>query len=238
MIVALDAGAQAPAGASTALPPAREVIKRHVAAIGGEVALARFNSRYVWGTYDRPARRLKGKVEVYAARPGRRLIKIHYPDVGTETTVFDGTNAWTVNAGGTPRLIDRRQLPQLRDESVFDLDLHADSLFRVAETVEETDFEGRRCVKLHLVSTSQREWWEFYDVKTGLFAGSIAQRETDKEPVTLRTVVTEYGTWDGVRLPKTIRLRAAGVEDIIRVIDVKHNAVSDRVFEMPAALRR
>jgi hypothetical protein len=235
--LALRAGAQSPPGAST-LPPARDVIRRHVAAIGGEAALAKLNSRYVWGSYERPARRLKGTVELYAARPGRRLIKIQYPDVGAETTVFDGTNAWTINAGGTPRLLDRRQLPQQRDESVFDIDLHADSLFSVIETVRETDFEGRRCVMLHLVSTTRREWWEFYDVKTGLFAGSNVQRETDKEPVTVRTVVTEYGSWDGIRLPKTIHIYAAGVLDIVRVIDVKHNAVSDAVFEMPAKLRK
>lgn len=228
-----------PAGrGSSELPSAREVIRRHVAAIGGEAALAKLDSRYIWGTFERPARRIKGTVEVYAARPDRRLIRIKYPEVGAAVTAFDGSIGWTVGVGGDARLVDRKQLPQLRDESVFDLDLHADSLFRTAETLEEVDFEGRRCFKLRFVSVTRREWWEFYDVKTGLFAGSIATRETEKEPVTVRTVVSEYKPKDGVLLPRRIAFRFASVEDIIRVVEIKHNDVSDAVFDPPAKLRR
>ena len=41
----------------------------------------------------------------------------------------------------------------------------------------------------------------------------------------------------GVRLPRKITLRAGGVTEIVRVIDVKSNAVDDAVFELPAKLR-
>ena len=41
----------------------------------------------------------------------------------------------------------------------------------------------------------------------------------------------------GVRLPRKITLRAGGVTEIVRVIDVKSNAVDDAVFELPARLR-
>ena len=243
-VVAADVAARAapPAAAvrraaTTPLPAARDVIRRHVDAVGGEGAIARISSRYVWAAYEVPSRHLRGSVEVFAARPNKRVIKVQYPDVGAEISGFDGVRGWTVSGTGTAKLVSSRQLIELRDQSVFDFDVHADSLFRSMETVEETDFEGHRCLKLRLTSVLQRTWYEFYDLKTGLFAGSIAPHETDLEPVTLKTVVEEYGIFSGVRVPTRITLRAAGIEEIIKVRDVKSNEVSGAKFELPPKLR-
>jgi hypothetical protein len=223
--------------ATPALPPAGDVIRRHIEAIGGRGAILKLHSRYVWARFELPARRLSGTMQIYAARPNRRLVKMEYPDLGTRVIGFDGEKGWVAEPGGKPVLIHTKELAQLRDESVFDFDLHEDKDFKSIETVERTGFEGRQCYKLRLVSASFRESFEFYDLATGLFAGSILRRETEKGPVTVKTAVSKYKAFDGVRLPARIKLRYAGTEEVITVISVKHNRVDPSVFELPSRLR-
>jgi hypothetical protein len=219
------------------LPSAREVIDRHVNAVGGKAALEGIHSRYVWGRYQFPARRLSGTVELYAARPNKRLLKIEYPDLGTEVTGFDGRVGWTSKPGEPPQLIVGSELALLRDQSVFDFDLHPDSVFRSMETTDLVDFQGRTCYRLRLVSVTGREWWEYYDVATGLFAGNQFREETSRGPVTVLTIVSEYRAFDGVRLPTKLSISAAGTVENVVVVRVRSNQVDGAVFQPPARLR-
>ncbi|HKW47091.1 MAG TPA: hypothetical protein VJN70_06585 [Gemmatimonadaceae bacterium] len=234
--VALAAMRAAPARSSD-LPTAREVIQRHVAAIGGEAAVKAITSRYVWARYEYPARRLRGSLELYAARPNKRLLKIEYPDLGTEVTGFDGKIGWTSKPGEAARPVEGADLALLRDQSVFDFDLHPDSSFRSMTTVDSTDFQGHRCYRLRLVSITGRQWLEYYDIVTGLFVGNMFRQETEQGPITVVTVVSDYRPFDGVRLPTRLSIRAAYVERIVTVVRVRDNQVDASVFDAPPKLR-
>lgn len=232
------AAAQPPAAAGTGvrLPRAWEVIERHLEASGGRAALQRLSSRDVWARYEIPARRLRGELRVLSARPDRLLIKTEYPELGTAVTGFDGTTGWSIEPGSRPTPITDGALADLHADAVFDR-YDEDNLVS-AETVDEGDFEGRRCVRLRIVRVPGRESFEYFDVITALFAGSVARRETGKGPVTMRTVVSRYESSDGVRLPHQLRIRTAGVEEIITVMRVTHNGVDPGVFRPPASVRR
>ena len=55
-------------------------------------------------------------------------------------------------------------------------------------TLGTIDFEGRPCYKVRLVRKTGGEDIEFYDVATGLKAGSITTRETPMGTITGTTV--------------------------------------------------
>lgn len=232
-----DRSASDSGGASLSLPLARDVIRRHVEAVGGRAAILKLHSRYVWARFEAPARRVSGTMQIFAARPSKRLIKMDYPDLGTRVIGFDGERGWTSEPGGRAVLLEGKELAQLRHESLFDFDLHEGDDIRSMHTVGRTLFEGRPCYKLRLVRASLSESFEFFDSATGLFAGSIMRRETAKGPVTVKTVVSKYKPFDGVRLPARITFRSAGVEEVITVISVKHNRVDASVFKLPSRLR-
>ncbi|MFL5613411.1 MAG: hypothetical protein ACJ796_07125 [Gemmatimonadaceae bacterium] len=219
------------------LPTGREVIERHVEAVGGQAALMNVKSRYVWARYEFPARRLRGTVELFTARPNRRVLKVEYPDMGTEITGFDGKVAWTSKPGEPVRLVEGADLAQLRDESIFDFDLHPDSAFRSIETLDLVDFQGRRCYRVQLLSVTGRQWWEYYDVATGLFAGNLFRRQTSRGAITVMTVVSDYRAFDGVRFPTKLSIRAAGTEEVVTVVRVRVNQVDSSVFNAPRQLR-
>ena len=234
--VALAAMRTAPPRPSE-LPTAREIIQRHVAAIGGEEAVRAIKSRYVWARYDYPARRLHGSLELYAARPNKRLLKIEYPELGTEVTGYDGRVGWTSKPGEPVRAVEGADLALLRDESIFDFDLHPDSAFRSITTVDSADFQGHHCYRLRLVSVTGRQWFEYYEIQTGLFTGNMFRQETEKGPVTVVTVVSDYRPFDGVRVPTRLSIRAAYVEQVVTVVRVRDNQVEASVFDAPPKLR-
>lgn len=220
------------------LPTAREVILRHVAAVGGESALAAVRSRYIWARYEFPGRHLRGSLELFAARPNKRVLKIQYPDMGTEVTGFDGAIGWTMKPGEGVKTVEGAELALLHDESVFDFDLHPDSVFRSITLLDVVDFQGRQSYRLQLLSVTGRQWWEYYDVATGLFAGNLFRQETSKGPVTVITATSDYRPFDGVRLPTKLTIRAAGVEETVTIVRVRSNQVDAAVFEPPRQLRR
>jgi hypothetical protein len=191
----------------------------------------------VWARYEFPARRLRGTVELYVARPNKRLLKIEYPDIGTEVTGFNGAVGWTSKPGEAVRLVEGADLAQLHDESIFDFDLHPDSVFRSLQTLDSVDFQGRHCYRLQLLSVTGRQWWEYFDVATGLFAGNMFRRATSRGAITVMTVVSDYRAFDGVRVPTKLSILAAGTEEIVTVVQVRNNQVAPSVFEKPKQLR-
>lgn len=219
------------------LPSAREIVDRHVKSVGGREALLRIKSRSVRARYEIPSQRLRGQIEIFSARPNKRVIRVHYPEIGTSVTGFDGAVGWKADPGGKPVLVRGRQLSQLREESEFDIDLHGEGQYLSMETVEVTTFEGRPCYSVKLVTPSGRLAMEYFDTTTGRLAGSEVRRETDKGQITVMYVLSHYRDVDGVWLPDRIRISAAHVEQLVTVLDVEHDRVPSSVFDVPSALR-
>ncbi len=91
-----------------------------------------------------------------------------------------------------PMVLEGRQLEEKRFDADFHGELRGADRYASMTTLERTDFEGRPCYKVRLVRKSGGEDTEFYDVETGLKAGSITTRETQMGTVTGTTVATNY----------------------------------------------
>ena len=221
-------------GSGSGVPTGRDVVNRHVEMIGGRDALMKLHSRHVWATFEIPGERIRGTIEIFAARPHKRVLRVTQADAGTTVTGFDGETAWKKEPSKSAVTIRGRELAQVQDDAVYDFDLHADADVAMLQNLGPVRWEGRECYRLRVASRSGREWTEYYDVGTGLFAGSESRRETDKGQVTVRTVIAGYRSYDGVKLPSALSLRSGGVEQTIKVIRVRHNSVSDAVFVPPA----
>ena len=135
-------------------------------------------------------------------------------------------------------MLSGAELAQLRDESEFDITPGRDTVLRSMETMDVAEFEGRPCVRLRVVSTTQRSWFEYFDVATGLFAGRQSQHATPKGTITVTLVVSDYRRQDGVSFPYRLELRSAGSEEVVTVVRVENNSVAPSVFEVPHRLRR
>jgi hypothetical protein len=230
--------APAPApGDSAALPPARSILDRHLAAIGGREAVLSHSSMYVQGTLSMPSAGLTGTLEIYGAAPAKSLLRITLGGVGQVVEGFNGTHGWSVSPMTGPMVLEGRQLDEKRFDADFHSELRGEERYASMTTLERTDFEGRPCYKLRLVRKTGGEDTEFYDVATGLKAGSITTRETQMGTVTGTTVATDYRKFGNLLQPATVRSQIGAVQQIITITSVEYDRVPASVFDLPAEIK-
>jgi hypothetical protein len=226
----------APAQAGS-LPPARSILDKHLEAIGGRTALLRHSSMIQRGTLSMPKAGLTGDLIVYRAKPNKSIVKITLPGVGQVTEAFDGTHGWSESPMTGPMVLDGKQLADRRFDSEFFGELHDDSRYASITTLERTEFEGRPCFKVRFVRKTGTEDIEFYDVETGLKAGSISTRETPMGTITGTSAETDYRKFGSLLHATKQRIQMAGVEQVITVTAVEYDAVPPAVFEIPVTIK-
>jgi hypothetical protein len=184
-----------------------------------------------------PAQGISGTLELVAARPDRFLLKVSLPGVGELLTGYDGSIGWMVNPMTGPMLLTGKQLEQLRYDAEFDAPLHAPEGYKLLETVERVEFEGRPAYKVRAIRTNGDEDFEFYDVGTGLLAGSIVTRESPLGAMKATNVLTDYRAFGGLQIPTRQIQRVMGTEQVLTITSVEHGAVGPSNFAPPPAIR-
>ncbi len=231
-------GAEEPhSSAGAKLPSARAVLDKYIEAFGGRDALLKHDSQHVKGKFELAAQGLKGDMEVWAAKPNRLSIKIELAGFGTIQSGFDGTIAWSVDPAMGPQILKGRQLEQLRHEADFLAALHEDKNFKSMEVLEQIQFENQECYKLKLVRQAGDEVIEFYNVKTGLMAGSIAPQETPLGSIKVTNVTGEYKKFDGLLLATVSTQKMMAINTTITMEAVDFAPVDAKVFLLPDSIK-
>jgi hypothetical protein len=245
--VVASLGAQAPATAPAppakapadpALPAAREILDRHVKAIGGREAVMSHKSAHATGTFSVPSSGMVGTIETFGAtNPDRILVRINIPGLGEMSNGFDGSHGWAMTPMTGPMLQVGKELDQTKLEADFYSELRDPKKYTSVKTLEKTTFEGRPCYKVSLLRTDGNEDFEFYDVETGLRAGSIATRESPMGNVTTTSVEGDYKKFGNVLQATTIVQKMMGVEQKLTLTGVDYDTVAPTVFELPAPIK-
>ena len=110
-----------------------------------------------------------------------------------------------------PMLLEGKQLDEKRFDSEFHSELRNDNRYVSLTTLERVDFEGRPCYKVRLVRKTGGEDIEFYDVATGLKAGSITTRETQMGTVTGTAVESNYKKFGNLLQPTMVKSQIGGL---------------------------
>ena len=219
------------------LPSARSILDKHVAAIGGREAVLAHKSTHAVGTLAMPSTGLTGALEIYGAHPNKTLLKISLRGVGEVLEGFDGTHGWSLSPMTGPMLLEGKQLEEKRFDSEFYSDLRSESRYASVTTLEQVDFEGRPCYKVRLVRKSGGEDIEFYDVATGLKAGSITTRETQMGTVTGTTIESEYRKFGNLLQPTKVVSHIGGLDQVITISSIEYDRVPPSVFDLPQGIK-
>jgi len=234
--------AQAPAAAppkapaSAELPDARTIVDRHVKAMGGREAILAHKSMHAKGTLSIPASGMSGPVEMFGAAPDRVLVKASITGIGEILDGFNGTHAWTINPMMGPALKTGKELEQTKFDADFYSDLR-DAKKYTLTTIEKTTFDGRDCYKVRVKRPDGSEDFDFYDVATGLRAGSINTRETQMGTVTVTNTEGGYTKFGKLTQATTLTQKIMGLEQKITLDVVEYDNVDPAVFELPAVIK-
>ena len=200
---------------------------------------------------------MTGTIDVYAAAPDKSLLRITLGGIGQVEEGYNGAIGWTMSPMTGPALAQGTELEQKKFDSDFFADLHADANYASMTTIEKVDFDGRPCYKVRLVrretpkapapapnadsakpaAPADNAEYEFYDVKTGLKAGSITTRESPMGPVVGTTTETDYRRFGPLLQATTMKATAMGLEQVITLQSVEYDAVAPAIFEPPPAIK-
>lgn len=215
------------------LPPAKEIIAKYIKATGGEQAYRKHSSSHAKGTMSMPAMGMSGTLEAFAAKPNRMLIKIDMPGMGVISQGFDGKVSWSNHPMMGPAIQEGAELEQRRIGADYYGEIRKDKLYKSMETVDLTEFEGKKCYKIKLVPEKGFPVFEFYDVQSGLRRGSQMTAITAMGEMPVTSIESEYKKMgDLVVATKTVQ-KMMMQEIVIKIESIEFDKVDDAVFKLP-----
>jgi hypothetical protein len=232
--------AQAPAKTETAseLPDAREIINRHIKALGGREAILAHKSMHATGTLSIPSSGITGPMEMFgAADPDRVIVRMTVTGIGEIIEGFDGSHAWSVNPMTGAMLKVGKELTQTKLDADFYGDLRDPKNYPQVKTVEKTAFDGRPCYKVSVKRIDGVEDFDFYDVATGLRAGSMNTRETFTGTVNMTTIEKGYKKFGKLMQATEVTQQVMGIEQKIALLTVEYDKVDPSAFAPPPAVK-
>ena len=229
--------AKPPASTATAeLPDARTIVDRHINAVGGRQAILGHKSMHASGTLSMPANGISGPVEIFGAAPDQVLVKASVNGIGEIVDAYNGKHAWSINPMTGPTLKTGKELEQTKIDADFYSELRDPKKYTL-KTIEKTTFDGRDCYKVSVKRADGAEDFDFYDVATGLRAGSINTRETQMGTVTVNNVESGYKKFGTLTQATVLTQKIMGVEQKITLDTVEYDKVDPSVFEPPPTIK-
>ena len=223
---------------TSSLPVGRTIIDRYVQAIGGRDAVMRHRSiRYV-GTFEMPAAGMKGNLTLVQAAPNKMAMVVDLPGMGQMVSGYDGTVGWSVNPVQGPRVLEGKELEQLRENAGPAAMLRSPDRVRSAETVELTSLGGQPCYKVKITYHSGRESFDCYSPATGLMVGATTTQESPMGSVQVTTLFDDWKEFGGLRTPTKQRLQMLGQEQVLTIDRLEFDHPEDaKVLEIPEQVR-
>lgn len=234
---------------ATELPAARAIIDRFIEVTHSKEVLEKTRSLHVVGTFSMSAMGLEGAAEIWSARPNLRVVSIEMGAFGKTVTGYDGKNAWMVQPMIGARLLSGTELLQASLEADYDAALKRGDKYLSMETVGQEAFEGKPCYKVKLVakpmegmdaeaSLPARTSFEYYEVTTGLLAGTSGFVDSEMGSGPFTTVSSDYKEFGGQLLATRTQVRQSGVEIQLLFASVEYDTATPETFVPPIEIRK
>ncbi len=235
--VAAALATAAPAAAQGgALPPAKQIVERYEAAVGGRAAWSRHQSRHV--VMETTMTMGTIKMDIKSQRPDRMLVTMEMPGVGLLTSGYDGRTAWQNSAMTGPRVVqDAAELAQTQRQAEFDAGFDLARLYPVMETVGRGEAAGRPCYNVRMVTAQQDTVTSCFDVESGLIASSTVKQRSQMGEMVVTSLMSEYKDFGGVKLPTRTTASMMGQEIVTTIKSVDFEPIPASVFELPAEVK-
>lgn len=230
-------GQAGPRAQDAPLPSAKEIIAKHVNAIGGAENWKAIKSMRATGTFALPAQAMSGELELLTARPSNLRLTITLAGVGKIESGYNGKIGWSIDPMSGPALMTGRELQELSDDANFESVVYAESAIKEFTPVGREPFERLPAIKVKVVLKSGTEQFEFFDATTGLLLGFEGTRATPMGVVPTTEVLGDYKSFGVVKVPTTVKQRALGFETKTTLTDVVFDKVPPEAFDLPPAIK-
>lgn len=210
---------------------------RFIETIGGEAAIRQAPARRLRGTVEMPGQGISGTMEVIAAPPDRMATRVEFPGIGVIRSGHDGETAWMIHPAVGPTIMEGRTREQYLQGADFFYPLGQERWTESMRTVEELEFDGRRCYKVRVTTTGGEEYFILFDAETGLQAGSIRTYHSPAGSSETTTVRKAYGEVGGVLVPVRMENRSPQGTQIVEFTELETLEPDPEAFRPPEEVR-
>lgn len=223
--------------AEGAMPSAKDVLTKHLDAIGGAAAVGAHSSMRSTGSIDIAAAGLKGTMEMTAMAPNKVLISMELPGMGAVRSGFDGTTGWSMDPMRGPSLMAPKEAAELTREANFrrDLDLANDP--KDAAVTGLFEFQGKPCWCVKVTNPGGMVTNNYYDRESGLMSGMTMKAATPMGEVPVTVSVTDWKDFGGVKVATKTTTSMMMGSQVMTIDAVEWDAVKPEAFELPAEIK-
>jgi outer membrane lipoprotein-sorting protein len=220
-----SAGAQA-------LPDARQVYARFIAATGGEAAIRSQKFRHVVAEMSMPLG--TATMDLKYARPNRYAMKMEIPMFGTASSGYDGSVGWSMDPQGA-RVLSGAALEQVARGADMDSNLSALERFTDMRTMERATVDGRACYRVRMVSVTADTVFNCFDVESGFLTSVQAGSAAAGTATTVK--MSDYREFGGVKMPSRTVTSAGGQTLTVTIRSVETGPIAASEFALPPEIR-
>ncbi len=222
-----------------ALPSAKEVLDRHVTAIGGRDAVMAITSVQQKGTLELAAMGISAELTVVMAKPNKMTTTTSIPGLGEMQQGFNGEIAWDNNPMQGPRIAEGEELANRKEASNFaeGFGIYDAEKFTSMEVVEKTLFAGEEAYKVKMVRKVGPTSNDYFSVATGLRIGQQTSAVTPMGEIEINAVMGDYKQFGPLKIATKMATSQAGNDITMTFTDITFNAVKDDAFALPAAVK-
>jgi hypothetical protein len=220
------------------LPKAETILDRYVEVTGGKAAYEKRKNEVEFGTVEIKAQGLKGTVTRYTAEPAEGYLIMEIDGVGKLESGMAKGVAWDKNAMLGPRIKSGAEKAQALREFTFNSAIRWREMNQKVETVGTDTVDGELCYKVVLTPAEGPAETMYFQKKSGLAVRITAIAVSPMGEAPVEMLNSDYKTLGGVLAPSKIINKAAQVEFVITIQDVKVNQPlpPDR-FDPPAEIK-
>jgi len=227
-----DKGTQKSAAAT---PSADQILDKYVAAIGGEAAWHKLNSRIAKGTIEIPAMSLSGTVESHEKAPSSMLVVVNLGGAAFQRGC-DGITAWADDPQNGLRTETGAEADDSKRQSDFYHQVNMRKYYSKWNVTGTEKIGDHDAYAVEATSVAGDVDKLYFDTQSGLLVRAITTVHTPQGSTVIRSDLSDYRDTDGIKLPFTVHQSSAQSDYTLKFTEVKHNVqLADSQFAKPAA---
>jgi hypothetical protein len=172
-------------------------------------------------------RNVQGALEVCGKAPDKLLTVTTINKVGVIKQGFDGKAGWSQDPFQGLRTLEGDELEKIKHQAVFNSELKWRELFIKAELAGKEKVGERDAYVIRLTGKDGTSVTKYYDAATFLLLRADAVDEGAHGKIPVETLYTDYREVDGVKTAFQWTQKTPVGETIIKITEVKTNAVID-----------
>ena len=220
--------AERPITFTAKLPTAKEIVDRHVKAIGGRSAVEKIKSRTMSGTVEISPMGVKGTFETLMAAPGQSISKMTLAGIGDMFEGYDGTTAWSQNPIQGGRDKSGAELLQSKNSNDFYRDIRLEKIYPKMTVTGVEKFGDKDAYAVRAEPVGLNPEILYFDFNSGLLIGTNSELISPEGIQKAKVFYDEYKPYDGVMVVTKMRSVLPQAEIKMVVTDVKNNTPVDQ----------